>query len=163
MWWWRWNDQSKISECSKLAQKSMSLDTTAGRGDLIHWEFYKKFKFNHTNKWYMHNPEFILEKETHKPFWNSEIQTDHLISVRWPDLVIVNNNNKKKTLPNRRLCCPGKPQSKIKYQDLARELKKLWNTKVTGVWIVIGSLGTIPKVFIKGREHLEIRGQIETI
>ena len=30
-----------------------------------------------------------------------------------------------------------------KYQDLARELKKLWNMKATVIPIVIGALGTI--------------------
>ena len=28
---------------------------------LIKWELCKKFKFDHTNKWYMHNTESILE------------------------------------------------------------------------------------------------------
>ena len=36
-------------------------------------------------------------------------------------------------------------EKKDKYLDLARELKKLWNMKVTIVPIVIGSLGTILK------------------
>ena len=31
------------------------------------------------------------------------------------------------------------------YLDLARELKKLWNIKVTVVPIVIGTLGMVPK------------------
>ena len=26
----------------------------------------KKFKFDHGNKWYMHNPEPVLENDTHK-------------------------------------------------------------------------------------------------
>ena len=34
---------------------------------------------------------------------------------------------------------------KDKYLDLARELKKLWNMRVTIVPIVIGALGTITK------------------
>ena len=38
----------------------------------------------------MHNPEFMLENEMHKILWDFEIQKDHLISVRQPDLVIVN-------------------------------------------------------------------------
>ena len=44
--------------------------------------------FNKTNKrkkWYMHNPESVLENETHKPPWGFEKQTDHLISARQPD------------------------------------------------------------------------------
>ena len=32
-----------------------------------------------------------------------------------------------------------------KYLDLARELKKLWNMKVTVISVVIGTLGTITK------------------
>ena len=32
-----------------------------------------------------------------------------------------------------------------KYLDLARELKKWWNMKVTVIPIIIGALGTIPK------------------
>ena len=28
---------------------------------MIHWEFCKKFKFDHTNKWYMHKPESALK------------------------------------------------------------------------------------------------------
>ena len=30
----------------------------------------------------MHNPESILENETHKTLWDLQIQTDHLISSR---------------------------------------------------------------------------------
>ena len=42
----------------------------------------KKLKFDHTNKWYMHKPESVLS--------DFEIQTDHLISARQPNLVILN-------------------------------------------------------------------------
>ena len=36
-------------------------------------------------------------------------------------------------------------EKKDKYLDLSRELKKLWNVKVTIVPIVIGVLGTVTK------------------
>ena len=51
------------------------------------------------NTWYMHNPESVLEKEIHNLLWDFEIQTDHLISARWPDIVVINNNNN-----NKRIC-----------------------------------------------------------
>ena len=38
----------------------------------------------------MHNPESVLENETHKLLWDFEIQTDHQISARQPDLVKIN-------------------------------------------------------------------------
>ena len=49
------------------------------------------------NYWYMYNPESILEDEMHKLLWDFEIKTDHLISFRQPDLVIV---DKKKREPD---------------------------------------------------------------
>ena len=60
----------------------------------IHWELSKKFAFDFMKKWYMHNPEAVLENETPKILWDLEIQTDHLISARRPDLVIVNKQEK---------------------------------------------------------------------
>ena len=66
---------------------------------------FKKFQFDHTNKWYMHNPARTLKNDTHKLLWDFDIQTDHLISARRPDLLII--NKKKENLPNCGLCCPG--------------------------------------------------------
>ena len=49
-------------------------------------------------------------------------------------------------------------KKKDKYPDLARELKKLWNMKVTIIPIVIGALGTVTRGFIQGLEDLEVTG-----
>ena len=43
----------------------------------------------------MHNQVSVLENDTHKLRWNFGIQTDHLISVRRPDLIIINNEKKR--------------------------------------------------------------------
>ena len=93
---------------------------------------------------------------------------DHLISARKLDLIII--NKKKDNLQNCRLCCPTdhrinlkECEKKDKYLNLARELKKLWNMKVTIVPIVIGVLSTITKGLLKGLEDLEIDGRVETI
>ena len=61
---------------------------------VIHWEMCKKFKFDLTNKWYMHNPAPDQENNTHKLIWDFDIHTDHLIPVRRPDRIIINNNKK---------------------------------------------------------------------
>ena len=45
----------------------------------------------------MHNRETILKNETNKVIWDFEIQTDHQISARRPDLEIV--SKKKENLP----------------------------------------------------------------
>ena len=101
-----------INECSKLAQREYKTKHD-WVGKVIHWEMCKKFKFDHTNKWYMHNPASVLENAKHKLLWDFNIQTDHLIPARRPDLIIINRKKKKKeNLQNSRLCCPGWPQNK---------------------------------------------------
>ena len=54
-------------------------------------------------------------------------------------------------------------EKKDKYFDLPRELKKMWNMKVTIVPIVTGAFGTVTKRLLKGLEDLEVGGRVETI
>ena len=69
-----------------------------------------------------------------------------------PDLVLV--DKKKRSCKIIDFAFPG--DSKIeekekdmieKYQDLGRELQKIWNVKMKMIPLVIGSLGAIPKQF----------------
>ena len=67
----------------------------------------------------MHNPEPVMEDGSHKLLWDCGIQTDHLISDRRPDQLILNKKEEKKkqkkteNLPNRDLFL-DRPQSKTK-------------------------------------------------
>ena len=81
-----------------------------------------------------------------------------------------NNQQKKRTCKIVDLAVPAhhrvnlkESEKKEKYHDLARELKKLWNIKVTFIPIVIGALSTVTKGLLKGLENLEITGRVETI
>ena len=47
-------------------------------------------------------------------------------------------------------------KNKDKYVDLSKELKNLFNMKVTIIPIAIGALGTLPKGIVKGLEELDI-------
>ena len=78
-----------ISECCKLTKREYT-SRHDWVGKVIHWELCKKFEFDHANKGYMHNPESVQANEMHKIPWDFDIQTDHLISARRPDLVIIN-------------------------------------------------------------------------
>ena len=60
------------SECCKLSKKEYKTRHD-WVGKRISWELCKKFKFGHTNKWYMHNQELVLENETYEILWNFEI------------------------------------------------------------------------------------------
>ena len=80
----------------------------------------------------MHNPSYVVENDTQKPLWDFDIHTDHLISARRPDLLIIS----KKMIISK-IVSFGVPvdlriklkenEKKDKYLDLARELKSLWN------------------------------------
>ena len=112
-----------------------------------------------------HNLESELENETHKLLRAFEIQTDHLISTRRPDLTIINKKKKKENLQD---CADHRvklkeSEMKDKYQDLTMESKKPWNVKVMIIPIVIGALGTVTKGLMQGLEDLEIWGRVETI
>ena len=54
-------------------------------------------------------------------------------------------------------------EKKDKYVDFAREVKNLWNMRVTVIPIEIGALGTVIKRLLQGLEDLEICGRAETI
>ena len=118
-----------IYECCRLKEYKTRYNCV---GKVIHWELCKKFRFSHTNKWYMHNKESILENGMHKLLWDFQKQKDHLILARRPDLVIVNNNNKKKEITCRIVdfAVPIDHRAKLNesnkrdmHPNLARELK----------------------------------------
>ena len=52
-----------INECSKLAQKEYKARHN-WVSKVIHWEMCRKFQFDHTNKWYMHNLAPVLENDS---------------------------------------------------------------------------------------------------
>ena len=115
----------------------------------------------------MHNPAPVLENATHKLLWDFNIQTDHLIPARRPDLIII--NKKKRTCKIVDIAVPADHKIKLKecekkdkYLD-PRELKKLWNMLVTIIPIVIGAFGTVTTGLLKGLEDLEVGGRVETI
>ena len=106
---------------------------------------------------------------THKLLWDFDVQMDHLISVRRPDLIIIDKKKKKIckivdfAVPADHRIKLKECEKKDKYLDLARELKKLWNMKVTIIPIVIGAFGTVTNGLLKGLEDVEVGGREETI
>ena len=118
----------------------------------------------------MHNPAHVLENDTHKLFWDFDIHTDHLLLARRPDLIIINNKKKKRICKIVDFAVPADHKIKLKeckkkdkYLDHTRELKKLWNMKVTIVSIVIVAFGTVTKGLLKELEDLEVGGRVEII
>ena len=83
--------------------------------------------------------------------WDFSIHTDHVIEAPRSDLVLVDKDRTCKIID---FAVPGYSRIKEKekdkteeYQDLGRELQKIWNVKMKIVPLVEGSLGAIPKWF----------------
>ena len=124
-----------ISECSKLAQKEYKTRHD-WVGKVIHWKMCNEFKFDRTNKWYVHNPAPVLENDTHKLLWDFDIHTYPLIPVRRPN----NNQQKKKKKKEKRICkivdfaVPADDIIKLKECEKKDKYPLLGNWKNNGTW-----------------------------
>ena len=156
-----------ISECSKLAQKEYKTRHD-WLGKVIHWEMCKKLKFDHKNKWDMHNPASILENDTHKLLWDFDIETDHLILARTPDLIIINKKREiwkivDFVVPVDHGITLKECEKKDKYLDLARELKKTMEHESDDYTNCDCAFNTVTKGLLKFPEDLEVGERVETI
>ena len=82
-----------VSGCSKLAQNEYKRrhDNLA---KIVHSKLARKCNFEAGGKWYEHEPESVLENDYCNILWDFFIQTDHVIEVRRPDLVVVDKKER---------------------------------------------------------------------
>ena len=149
-----------VSECSKIAQTEYKKrhDRVA---TTIHWALCKKYGLPHTEKWYDHRAEPVMENEHIKLLWDFNVQIDRTIEARRPDLILIDKIIEECKIID--VAVPGdtrvvkKEEEKIeKYRDLAIEIGRIWKKRAnTAVPIVIGALGTISK------NHLMYLGELE--
>ena len=83
-----------VSGCQNLAQKEYKRrhDTVA---KALHWDLLRQKGFPHEPQWYKHDPEAVVENDKFKILWDFTIQTDHIISARRPDIVVIDKQKKK--------------------------------------------------------------------
>lgn len=137
-----------VSECKRLAETDYKArhDNVAR---MIHWKLSEKFMLARSDKWYEHRRETASENTTHKLLWDMNIQFDHTIEAGRPDIVIMDKVEKSAIIID--VAIPGdkrkneKEKGKIeKYQDIKREIQRLWSLrKVSVVPVIIGALGHI--------------------
>ena len=134
-----------VSGCSKLAQKEYKQrhDCVARA---LHWDLCQKHEVQTSQKWYELQPKGVVETGSA----NIHLQTDAEIQARRPDIGIGDKSNKICFIID--IAIPGdtrvhqKEVAKIeKYNDLRRELQRLWKVKTKDVSIVIGAFGTVTK------------------
>ena len=131
-----------VSSCPKLAQKEYKRrhDNVARA---IHWDLAGKCGFEWNENWNDHVPESVLENDDYKLLWDFSIRTDHEIRARRPDLVIVNKRDKSCQIIDVAIPEDGQVREKEdkkveKYQDLAREVRKMWDVKTKLIPVVMG-------------------------
>ena len=138
-----------VSECSKMAQKQYKEWRHDKVAQIVHWKICEKHKIERGDKWYEHKTEKVIETDEIKLLWDFPIQTDHKLEHNKPDLVYIDKRDKKCKIID--VACPfdgrisKKEREKIEYyQDLKREIKRLWDIReVIIIPIIIGALGTI--------------------
>ena len=86
--------QHLVCGCEKLAQKEYKRrhDTVAKK---VHWYFCKKNGLEHTEKWYEHVPEGVLENEEVKVLWDINFQCDNVIEARRPEIIVIDKKERK--------------------------------------------------------------------
>ena len=134
-------------------------------GKRIHWDVCKKNRIQVKEKWYEHEQAPVTENEECKILWDFNVQTDHVIEARRPDMIIIDKVKKLCQIVDFAVPYDTKVNTKEvekieKYQDLARELRKLWNMKVSIIPVIVGALGTTPKNICKRMEDIGIKTRI---
>ena len=114
---------------------------------MIQQKLCQKLKFDHSTKWYMHKLKRVRNNEMHKILWDFKIQTDHIIPVKWIDLMIINKKKKEKrnwrivnfAVPDDRRVKIKENKKRKKYLHLT--LKQQWKMEMTIIATVIGTFG----------------------
>ena len=113
------------------------------KGVQIHWEVCIKIGFDVNENWYKHETDKVVENDSQKILWDFTIQTDHIIEARRPDMVIIDKIKNECKIS----ACPfdsrieEKEKDKMKvYNNLNRELKKIWDIPANVIPIVVGAL-----------------------
>ena len=94
-----------------------------------------------------------MENAEIKLLWDINIQSGNLIDTRRPDLIVINKKEQKGIIID--IAVPTdvrvkeKEKEKVeKYQDLKKEIKRLWKLgNVEIVPVVVGALGSVSAEF----------------
>ena len=157
-----------ICECSKLTQKEYKRrhDNVAR---IFHWEICKEYDLPRAEQWYNHEPEGVTENESIKVSWDFNINMDYEIAHRRPDIVVELKSEKECLIID--IAVAGDTRIKLKeneriekYQDLKREIARLWCLRrVNVIPVVVGALGCVTKEAEQYIEKIGIKIRTEVI
>ena len=119
-------------------------------GKFIHWALCKNFNLPHTERWYEHTLQPVIESTEVTILWDFTIHTDKKIDANRPDIII--KDHREKTCIMLNVVVPADKNISLKefqmlskYKDLEIEVTKMWKLKTKTIPVVIGALGMIKK------------------
>ena len=112
-----------------------------------------------------HQPEAVIENDSCKILWDFTVQADHFLIARRADMISIDKEHNKCQIIDFAIPYDTRVDDKEiemieKYLDLATELKKVWNMKVTVVPLIVGALGTPAKALEKRLKSIDIETKI---
>ena len=132
-------------------------------------ELCQKFGLIGEVKWYYHKPAIVVENDRIKILSDFNIQADHVIQHRKPDIVVLYKNERKCHFID--IAVPGDKRTELKeqekiynYTELRQEVKKIWDlSQVVVVPVVIGAPRVTSKRFKDWLEKLNIKSSVELL
>ena len=129
---------------------------------IVHWKLCGKYNLKKSEKWYEHSPEIVAENEEVKILWDVMVQSDREIRARKPDIAVVNKNERSCVIID--IALPEdikvskKEREKIeRYQELKREIKRMWNIRsIKVIPVVVRTAGSTSQKLKSCREELEV-------
>ena len=111
-----------LSECKKIAQTEYKK-----RHDKVatwtHWRLCQIYNLPHSNNWYEHLAETVIETPQVKILWDFNIQTDKVIDARRPDIVVMNKDKRESWIVD--IAIPGDLRVTEKEIEKGRNIK-IW-------------------------------------
>ena len=106
-----------------------------------------------------------MVNDEYRILWDFSVETDHNIEARGSDMIVEDRKNRlckiiDFAIPYDSRVDKEEAEKIEKDQDLAREIKKIWNTQVKIVPVVIGALGTTPRLLPKRLKDIGIETSI---
>ena len=89
---------------------------------VVHWKLCENYYLEKKDKCYEHAPDSVSENDEVKLLWDVNIQCDHVIEARRPDIVVVNKQEKSALL----LILPYQPIKEL----VKRKMRKLRSIRI---------------------------------
>ncbi|KAL1447878.1 hypothetical protein WDU94_005658 [Cyamophila willieti] len=161
--------QHLMAGCTTLTQTDYT-PRHDNMGKILHEAIENKiFSTEKIKGYWNYNPEPIQENQEYALYWNRTILTDRHVAHNRPDTVLW--KKRKKTVHlidyavvNTHNITATYSEKTQKYQDLAMEIKEMWEVDIVKIHpIIISTTGIVPKTTTHHIKELDLPIQLTTI